>query len=124
MLGGIEWRHVGSVRGNTRPAGAVVGWARLLAGASALAFVGASSAVAALALAMIPAPTPAQAHHNKPVRLCERKFSGQFFSFRNYPIETAGGRRLGRLAIAVQTPVVRHGRPGWRAMRGDGPQAP
>jgi hypothetical protein len=36
MLGRIERQHVGSVRGNTRPARAVHGWARLLAAASAL----------------------------------------------------------------------------------------
>lgn len=30
MLGDIEWRHVGSVRGNTRLARAVLRWARLL----------------------------------------------------------------------------------------------
>ena len=29
MLGGIAWRHVESVRGNTRPASAVLGWVRL-----------------------------------------------------------------------------------------------
>jgi endonuclease/exonuclease/phosphatase family metal-dependent hydrolase len=29
MLGGIQWQHVGSVRGNAPPAGAVLGWARL-----------------------------------------------------------------------------------------------
>jgi hypothetical protein len=30
MLGGIDWRHVGSLRGDTRPGGAVRGWASVL----------------------------------------------------------------------------------------------
>ena len=62
MLGGIAWRHVESVRGNTRPAGAVLGWARLgrrLSGVCAA--IGAVALVAVVAGLARPAAADARA---------------------------------------------------------------
>jgi hypothetical protein len=89
MLGGIEWRHVGSVRGNTRSAGAVLGWARLLAGASALAFVAASSAVVATPAAL--------ANHNSVKELCGRNYTVDRQHVGIHKNVT--GRLLGRLVL-------------------------
>jgi hypothetical protein len=89
MLGGVQWRHVGSVRGNTRPAGAVLGWARLLAGASALAFVGALSAVVSTPAAL--------ANHDSVKELCGRNYTvdRQHVGIR----KNVTGRLLGRLVL-------------------------
>ena len=89
MPGGIRWPHVRSVRGNTRPAGRVHGWARLLAGASALAFVGASSAVVA--------PPAALANHDSVKELCGRNYTvdRQHVGIR----KNVTGRLLGRLVL-------------------------
>lgn len=89
MLGGSEWRQAGSVRGNTRPAGRVHGWARLLAGASALALVGASSAVIATPAAL--------ANHDSVKELCGRNYTvdRQRVGIR----KNVTGRLLGRLVL-------------------------
>ena len=75
----------------------------------------AAGALVLLALAIAALAPAAQAHHDKPVRLCEQKFEGEFHPFRKYPIHGRRGTRLGRLAISFQGPVVRHGISGWRA---------
>jgi hypothetical protein len=76
---------------------------------------GAASALLAMALALAALAPTAQANHDKPVALCEEKFAGEFFPFRKYPIRTEGGRRLGRLDVSFQGPVMRRGVRGWRA---------
>jgi hypothetical protein len=89
MLGGIEWRQVGSVRRNSRPRRAVLGWARLLAGASALAFVGASSAVVSTPAAL--------ANHDSVKELCGSNYTvnRQHVGIR----KNVNGRLLGRLVL-------------------------
>jgi hypothetical protein len=86
MRGGIEARHMGS---GTRLARAGLGWwARVLAGASALAFVGALSAVA----------TPAAlANHDTVKELCGRNYTvdRQHLGIR----KNVTGRLLGRLVL-------------------------
>jgi hypothetical protein len=89
VVGRTEWRHVGSVRGNPRPAGAIFGWARLLAGGSALAFVAVASAVVA---------TPAAvANHDSVKELCGRNYTvdRQHLGIR----KNVTGRLLGRLVL-------------------------
>jgi hypothetical protein len=83
---GVSWP---AVRGDARPAGAVLRWARLLAGASALAFVGASSAVVAT--------PPALANHDSVKELCGRNYTvnRQHVGIR----KNVTGRLLGRLVL-------------------------
>jgi len=73
------------------------------------------SAVLTLVLALAGLASTTQAHHDNPVAVCEGKFRGQFHPFRDYAIRTERGKRLGRLAVSFQGPVMRHGVSGWRA---------
>jgi hypothetical protein len=100
MVCGIDRRRVGFVRGRTRPAGAVLGGARL----GARPF-GACMAMGLLVfVTAVMTPPAAQAGHDNGTRLCSEKFAAKFKHARHVPIYRGGyrNRRVGRLSLNYQ----------------------